>query len=412
VEQASLLASAAPRAEASVSSSDLAALVSGNTAFALDLLGALTGRQAPASNENLVISPHSISLALAMTYAGARRLTAEEMVDVLHFDLPPDLLHPAFNSLAQAIAARSRDFPAQHEEEEDAQVALNVVNQLWAQRSYAFLPQFLDLLASEYGAGLRLVDFIKDHEAARRAVNEWVAEVTKNRIKNILSAGSVDDMTRLVLTNAVYLKAPWDTPFEKQLTADGDFHLSTGSTVTVPFMHQSELLGYAEGEGWQAVELPYKGRELSMVVFLPETTELGAFISTFDADRLEQMLSALTPETVSLSLPTFETRSELSLSDTLNAMGMRLAFSGDADFGGMTAEPGLLIDSIVHNGFISVDEKGTEAAAATAVVMRATSAPMEVKEFTADRPFVWMIRDVETGALLFLGQMVDPSAEE
>jgi serpin B len=398
------------RASAGAAPQDIETLVSGNTAFALDLLQSLAGPEGSSSADNLVISPYSISIALAMTYAGARGVTAEEMAEVLHLALPSDRLHATFNALDQTIAARSRDFPARNEDEEDTRVELNVVNQLWAQQGYGFLPEFLDLLAADYGAGLRLVDFTKDYEVARLAINDWVAEATKDRIKDLLPAGSLNELTRLVLTNAVYLKAPWDIPFEESLTTDDAFRLPDGSTITVPFMRQSETLGYAEAEAWQAVELPYKGNELSMVIMLPDDLDLGALIGRLDATSLEQMLATLAPETVNMSLPKFEARSELSLGDALRALGMQIPFTDDADFSGMTGDRDLAVDSVIHNGFVSVDEEGTEAAAATAVVMRATSAPTDVKEFRADRPFIWMIRDVETGTVLFLGQVVDPSA--
>jgi len=408
--QTQLLTSDMARASAGAAPQDIETLVSGNTAFALDLLQSLAGPKGSSSADNLVISPYSISIALAMTYAGARGVTAEEMAEVLHFALPSDRLHATFNALDQTIAARSRDFPARNEDEEDSRVELNVVNQLWAQQGYGFLPEFLDLLAADYGAGLRLVDFTKDYEVARLAINDWVAEATKDRIKDLLPAGSLNELTRLVLTNAVYLKAPWDIPFEESLTTDDAFRLPDGSTITVPFMRQSETLGYAEAEAWQAVELPYKGNELSMVIMLPEDLDLGVLIGRLDATSLEQMLATLAPETVNMSLPKFEARSELSLGDALRALGMQIPFTDDADFSGMTGDRDLAVDSVIHNGFVSVDEEGTEAAAATAVVMRATSAPTDVKEFRADRPFIWMIRDVETGTVLFLGQVVDPSA--
>ena len=406
--QAQLVISQETRSAAEATPGELRALVTGNTAFALDLLRTITKPDGPATNRNLVVSPYSISLALAMTYAGARGATSQEMAKVLHFTLPPERLHAAFNALDQAIASRSRDFPATTEGEQTARVELNVVNQLWTQRDFAFLPAFLDLLATDYGAGLRVLDFVQDAEAARQTINGWVADATKDRVKDLLPAGSVDAKTRLVLTNAVYLKAPWATAFEKALTADGDFRLQDGTTVTVPFMHQSETLGYAAGDGWQALELPYRGMELRMVVLVPDSPDLDSFAKDLDAAALERILSSVEQKTVNLALPKFGARSELALKDALAALGMQTAFSDEADFSGMTGRPDLAIDSVFHNGFVSVDEAGTEAAAATAVVMRETAAPIDIRTVVVDRPFLWLIRDGETGAVLFMGQVVDP----
>lgn len=406
-----------PRAAAQAPPEDVRQLVADNTAFAVDLLRALTSSGAPAAEDNVVISPYSISIALAMTYAGAKGETADEMARALHFSLPSDRLHAAFNSLDQTLAKRSREIPPSGEGDKTSRVEFTVVNQLWAQQGYAFLAEFLERLAADYGAGLRTVDFVKDAEAARLAINAWVAQVTKDRIKDLLPGGSVNDLTRLVLTNAVYLKAPWLTPFDEAATQDGEFHLGDGSTVTVPFMHQTELLGFAESERWQVVELPYKGGELAMVIMLPRGEgaegDLAASVGDLSGTELARLLGdgPLQSQNLSLALPKFTTSSELSLEDALRTLGMTISFTDNADFSGMTGEKDLAIGGVFHNGFVAVDEAGTEAAAATAVVMRATAAPAEPRSVTVDRPFLWLIRDVETGTILFLGQVLDPRAE-
>jgi len=382
-----------------VAAPDLAEQVGGNSAFAFDLYQALREKDG-----NLFYSPYSISLALAMTYAGARGETERQMTGALHFMLPQERLHPTFNSLDQALASRGQGAQGQDGEG----FRLNVVNAMWGQQGYEFLPAFLDLLAENYGAGLRVLDFASAPEEARTTINEWVSEQTEDRIKDLIPQGAVDALTRLVLTNAIYFNAAWAKPFQAKLTADGAFHLLDGSEVSVPLMRQTEGLGYAEGEGYQAVELPYDGRQLAMVVLLPRAGEFERFESALDAGRVEQIIGSLEYQQVRLTMPRFEFESGFSLKEALAAMGMAEAFSEQADFSGMTGRRELFISEVVHQAFVSVDEAGTEAAAATAVMMAPTSAVEEPVEMTADRPFVFLIRDLETGAILFVGRMVEP----
>jgi len=392
--------SSKPRVAApEVAAPDLAELVGGNSAFAFDLYQALREKDG-----NLFYSPYSISLALAMTYAGARGETEQQMAGALHFMLPQERLHPAFNSLDQALASRGEG--AQGKDEQGFR--LNVVNAIWGQAGYEFLPAFLDLLAENYGAGLRVVDFASAPEEARVTINEWVSQQTEERIKDLLPQGAVDALTRLVLTNAIYFNAAWANPFEEAATHDGPFHLLDGSEVSVPLMKQTEGFGYAEGEGYQAVELPYDGGELAMVVLLPREGQFEEFEGGLDAGRMEQIIGSLEYRQVRLTMPKFEFESEFGLRDTLAGMGMAQAFSEQADFSGMTGQRDLFISEVVHKAFVSVDEKGTEAAAATAVIMKLTAAVEEPVEVTMDRPFVFLIRDLETGAILFVGRVVEP----
>jgi len=382
-----------------VAAPDLAEQVGGNSAFAFDLYQALREKDG-----NLFYSPYSISLALAMTYAGARGETERQMADALHFVLPQERLHPAFNSLDQALASRGEG--AQGKDEQGFR--LNVVNAIWGQAGYEFLPAFLDLLAENYGAGLRVLDFASAPEKARGTINEWVSEQTEGRIKDLIPQGTLDALTRLVLTNAIYFNAAWANPFEEAATHDGPFHLLDGSEVSVPLMKQTEGFGYAEGEGYQAVELPYDGGELAMVILLPRAGEFERFESALDAGRVEQIIGSLAYRQVALTMPKFEFESEFGLRDTLAALGMAEAVSEQADFSGMTGQRDLFISEVVHKAFVSVDEKGTEAAAATAVIMKLTAAVEEPVEVTMDRPFVFLIRDLETGAILFVGRVVEP----
>lgn len=375
-------------------------LVAGNTRFALALYGALYDKGA-----NLFCSPYSISQALGMTYAGARGTTEQEMAKALGFTLPQERLHAAFNALDQALAARG----AKVAKGEGERFSLHITNALWGQKDYAFLPAFLDTLAQNYGAGLRLLDFKGAPDASRQTINRWVEEQTAEKIKDLLPEGSIDPLTRLVLTNAIYFKASWMHPFEASATQDGTFHLLDGSTVTVPMMHESESLGCADGEGWQAVELPYVGGELSMVILLPDEGQFDAFARGLDAAKLHDALSAIRPAQVALTMPRFKFEAGAKLKDALTKLGMVQAFTDQADFTGMTERRELYIDDVYHKAFVAVDEKGTEAAAATAVVMRLTAAPAEPQEVRIDRPFLFLIRDVETGAILFLGHVVNPA---
>lgn len=392
-----------PRAQAAnVPTGDLADLVGGNTAFAFDLYQAL--RQG--TQGNLFYSPYSISLALAMTYAGARGETEQQMAAALHYTLPQARLHPAFNALDQALAKRG-----QGAQGKDGQgFRLHIVNAIWGQAGYQFLPAFLDTLAENYGAGLRLLDFVKASEQARVTINDWVSGQTEGRIKDLIPPGLINPLTRLVLTNAIYFNAAWAEPFEAELTEDGPFTLLDGGQVVLPMMHQTKSLGYAEGPGYRAVELPYDGRELSMVILLPEAGQFEAFESTLKAGQVDTILKGLSYRPVALTMPKFEFESEFSLAQALAALGMPVAFSGDADFSGMDGRRDLFIREVVHKAFVSVDEAGTEAAAATAVVMAVTAAAEPPVEVRVDHPFIFFIRDIESGAILFVGRVVNPGA--
>jgi len=400
--QADLAQSNKPRETSpDIATADLTDLVEGNSAFAFDLYQAIKEK-----GGNLFYSPYSISLALAMTYAGARNVTEQQMADTLRFALDQSKLHPAFNSLDLELASRGEG--AQGKDDEGFR--LNIVNEIWGQKDYEFRNEFLDILAENYGAGLRLLDFVNAPETSRGTINDWVSDQTEGRIEDLIPQGVIDALTRLVLTNAIYFNAAWLNAFNEDMTDDGAFYLLDGSEVTVPMMMQSDSFGYAEGEGYQAVELPYDGRELSMVILLPDTVEFEEFEDSLDADMVDTITNDLIYKEVALTMPKFEFESEFSLADTLAAMGMPVAFTGAADFSGMTGNRDLFIAEVLHKAFVSVDEAGTEAAAATAVVMNLTAAPGEPFEVTLDRPFIFLIRDIETGAILFVGRVVNPSA--
>jgi len=399
---AELVMSDKPRETApDVSEADLALLIEGNSAFAFELYQALREQEG-----NLFYSPHSISVALAMTYAGARGETAQQMADTLEFILEQERLHPGFNWLDAELASRGEGAQGK----DDKGFRLNIVNAIWGQKDYGFLPAFLDVLAENYGAGLRILDFINETEKSRLIINDWVSDQTEGRIKDLIPQGAIDALTRLVLTNAIYFNAAWEDPFDEDVTADGPFYLFEGGQVIVPMMKQTESFGYTEGEGYQAVELQYDGNELSMVILLPEAGQFQAFEEGLQAQKISDIISGLQSTGVTLTMPKFEFDSEFSLTDTLAKMGMPIAFSGDADFSGMTGNRALFISDVVHKAFVSVDEAGTEAAAATAVIMPEAGPPEPTVEVTIDHPFIFLIRDIETGAILFVGRVMNPGA--
>jgi serpin B len=383
-----------PRSHPAVAPADAAALRAGNAAFAGRLLGVLT-RTEP----TVALSPFSISEALAMTYAGARGETASEIATALRFGLPPARLHAAFNALDQALEAAN-----------GPDVTFSVANALYGQRAMRFHPAFLSLLARAYGAGMRTVDFVHAPDAAIAAINDWVSDRTHGRIPDLLDRGNIDELTRLVLVNAVYLNAKWDAPFEKGDTASAPFH-APGGTVQVPTMHRTGSYDYLRGEGYRALELPYRGGRLAFDILLPDPGRLPALVRRLDRDGPLDLLRGLRGESVGLALPKLKLRARFELADALKELGMPRAFDPDrADLSGIAGRPGdLYVKAAVHEAYIRVDEEGTEAAAATGVVVGATSVPAPpAVMFTVDRPFAFVLRDRQSGAVLFLGTVSRP----
>ncbi|MCU4741046.1 serpin family protein [Natronoglomus mannanivorans] len=393
----------------------LARQVRGNVDFSLDLLAQL---RTEAPDENLFYSPYSVSVALAMTYAGARRETATEMADALRYELGQDDLHPAFGALEAEFARRNEDgqevanaWGEENEDEDENEddgpaFEFTTANAVWGQDGYGFSEEYLELLEAYYGAGMELVDFSGSPEEARQQINEWVEAQTNDRIEDLLPEGSIDAATKLVLTNAIYFVGKWEYPFSEEDTESGTFTALDSTESEVPLMFQSTKLSYAEIDGHQLVELPYANRDTSMVVILPAEGEFEAFENEFTVDRLATMLEEASTAIVDLTLPTFGIESEFSLVETMQELGMERAFGGGADFSGMDGSGGLFVDDIVHQSFVEVDELGTEAAAATAVIM-AESAPPDHVEMVVDRPFLFYIRDRPTETPLFVGRVVD-----
>ncbi len=379
----------------------LTTVVKENNQFALELYGKLKEKEG-----NLFFSPYSISTALAMTYGGARGTTAEAMAKTLHFTLDNKELHPAFAALIQEI----NDDPKVDPKKRGYQ--LSTANALWAQRGYRFLPEYLRLTKDNYGASVEEVDFAKATEAARKTINDWVEKETRDKIKELLKKGTLDSMTRLVLTNAIYFKGNWASQFKKDQTRDETFHLSADKTIKTPLMHQTRPFGYAENDTYQTLEMPYVGKHLSMVVLLPRKVDgLPALEKAMAADGFAASLARLPQREVIVTLPKFKTTREFSLKETLSALGMGIAFSDQANFSGMNGgSETLKIADVIHKAFVDVNEEGTEAAAATAVTIAANSSaiPAPKPEFRADRPFVFLIRDTRNNSILFLGRITNP----
>ncbi|MGB8539879.1 MAG: serpin family protein [Acidobacteriaceae bacterium] len=386
---------------------DQAAAVEGNNAFAVELYSQLRNQSG-----NLFFSPESISTALAMAYAGAGGDTASEMADTLHFTLPPDRLHPAMGELLSNLNAEHDGYQ------------LRVADALWAEKDYTFLDAFLKLTNSDYGAGFNQVDFKGAHESARLTINQWVEQKTENKIRDLIPPGALDPTTRLVLTNAIYFKGDWQTQFDKASTRDEDFHLSPEQTIKAPLMHRTGSFNYLNGGTFQALEIPYKSVELSMIVFLPnDVGGLPALERSLTAYNMRQWLGRLRPvSNVILTLPKFKMTRQFGLENTLKAMGMKEAFDWKmADFSGMASRKTMLhdgnlyISAVFHKAYIDVDEEGTEAAAATAVIMHhgPTGAPVRHPLppiiFRADHPFMFLIRDNRSGSILFIGRVANPS---
>lgn len=389
-----------PRTTASVSKADIAAVVAGDNAFGLELFEVVAG------DENLMISPYSIVTALSMLYPGARGTTAEEIADVLNLTVDDVTLHAVRNHIDTALATPP---PPQGEDDTREPFTIRPANSAWGQGGYPFLDDYLAVLAENYGAGLRLLDYIGDPDGSRVMINDWVEEATEDRIRDLIPEGAVDSFTRLALVNAIWFKASWFEQFDAESTRPGTFTLLDGSEVTVPLMHASPRTGYVSNDLFEAVRLPYAG-DAAMVVLLPKQGSPADLAARLTPDDLDISWGDFR---VQLTLPSFEFDAEVGLVEPLKAMGMPTAFEvplGDsgADFTGITSVRELFVTGAFHKTFIALDEEGTEAAAATAIIVGIVSAPPPAT-FTADRPFLFWIEHSSTGEMLFLGQVTNPA---
>ena len=369
-----------------------------NNAFACDLYGKLAG----AESGNLFFSPASIETALAMTYSGARGQTATQMRTVLHL--------PETESVHRELGAFLNELTGGKSATNSTRsYQLSVANGLWGQKGYEFRPEFLKLLKSDYGAPLHEVDYFHNSEKARQDINAWVGQETRDKIRQLIPPGALSPTTRLVLCNATYFKGNWLSQFDRKLTRNAPFHVTTNRTVDVPMMEQTGEYRFFENGGLQGLELPYAGQELSMVILLPRRADgLAEMERMLTAERLSQWLAALRKQKVAVIVPRIKLETGFELSQTLEAMGMTEAFSNAADFSGMTSREGLFLSHVIHKAFVDVNEEGTEAAAATGVVAVPT-AVMRTPLFRADHPFLFLIRHQKSGAILFLGRLSEPS---
>lgn len=374
-------------------------LVKANNQFAVDLYARL--RDKPG---NLFFSPESLSTALAMTYAGARGETATQMARVLHFDLPRDQLNQAFQQLLARAA--TGDKPAAY--------LLSTANRLWIQQGYQLNDSFVNETREFYNAGLAELDFVRQTESSRQAINRWVEDQTADKIKNLIPESALTSLTRLVLTNAIYFKGDWQLPFPANQTRDHTFHLSPSQTTKVPLMsHEADYQLHA-AEGLKVLSLPYAGGDLSMIVLLPDDLDgLQKLESDLTSEKLEGWVKGLRRQKVSVFLPRFKMSSEFSLGETLSAMGMPLLFDEErADLSGIATQDRLHVSAVIHKAFVDVNEEGTEAAAATGIVIGVRSAafPAPPVIFRADHPFLFLIRENQTGRILFLGRVANPGS--
>jgi serpin B len=375
---------------------DLMAVAKSNNEFATDLYAHLRSDK----STNLFFSPYSISTALAMTSAGAHGETEAQIAKVLHFTLPEAKLHPAFNQVRKILTDGDKALGFQ----------VRVANRLWAQEGFHFQPDFLQVTNANYGAEPSLLDF-KQSEAARKTINAWVDEQTDHKIQDLLAPGALNASTRLVLTNAIYFKAHWTHPFGlEDATTDAPFRTSASQQVTVPTMHQTEYFRYSASDNVQVLELPYgQSGSLSMLILLPTKIDgLSDLEKQLTSENLQKWSAGLQSRRVKVDLPKFKMTSEFSLGTVLESMGMPLAFSAKADFSRISTQEPLSISAVIHKAFVDVNENGTEAAAATGLMMALSVEPPPSAEFHADHPFVFLIRGNRTQNILFLGRLMNP----
>lgn len=389
---------------------DRAALITDNSQFAFDLYHQLALEQ----SGNLIFSPHSISTAFAMLYAGARGDTASQMAEVLHYNLPQEQLHPAFNALDLSLQpnAQATPLPANDFENPADDLVLNIANSVWAQAGFPFEQPYLETLAQNYGAGVGLLNFSEDPADARETIRRWVEEATEGRIKDVPPQDAITAATRLVLANTVYFKGEWMYPFSSKGTHDAAFYLTDGSEVSVPMMVSDfGFKGCTRFDSYHAIKLDYGASgSAAMLILLPDAGAFQDFEEIIDAEMFQRTIEEVkTTNITQFAMPRFKFESTVNLLDTLSAMGLTTPFSRTADFSGMVAL-GLSVDTAIHKAVISVDEQGTEAAGVTMVSMAISALVSECEmEVTADRPFIFAIYDAETSAILFLGRVMNPA---
>ena len=385
-----------PLSTTSVSGESVAddSVAAGNNRFAFDLYRRLAAEPAHAG-DNLFFSPYSITSALAITCEGARGTTADEIESVLHLPTNETLRREGFADLNAALNRGSGNY------------TLRTANALWAEETYPFLPEYIDTATRWYGANVTNLDFINDPGGSRETINRWVEGETEEKIRDLLPPGSIDDLTRLVITNAIYFKGTWVEQFDANETTDEEFRVGPNATVTVPMMHGNAVYPYAETEALHVLEMPYahgNETELAMLVLLPKEDTLTAAEEALDAERLAGLRESLVSQNVRVVFPKFTLETGNPLPGVLAAMGMPTAFTDDADLSGMDGTRDLFVTGVFHKAFVDVNEEGTEAAAATGVMVGGGVAPV----FRADHPFVFFITEKDSGTILFMGRIVNP----
>jgi len=375
---------------------DMQVLIAANSTFATDLYTQLKSQKG-----NLFFSPYSISAALAMTYAGARATTAKQISEVLQFTMEQKRLHRAFGELMSELNAV----------QEKGHVELRIANALWAEKNYHLLDSFLDVVTECYRAKVSYADFRTAYEVAREEINAWVEHQTNDKITELLKPGVLDPLTRLILINAIYFKGRWANQFAKRATRVAAFWVTSDTSVDVPMMSHESEFNYAETDTMQILELPYAGNDLFMIILLPKAIDgLARLEASLSAENLNAWLGQLNKQKVKVLMPRFEMTSQFSLERVLASMGMLDAFDlNRADFSGMDGTKMLYISAIVHKAFVEVNEEGTEAAAATGVVIGLKSVPQPPRAFRADHPFIFFIRDNRSESILFIGRVIDPT---
>ena len=392
-----------PVQNVSETGSAVESVVNANDMFAFDIYKKLASEEN--EDDNLFLSPFSISSALALTYEGAKGETADQIKSVFYFPDNINTLRYGYQDVNAGINAGDPDYE------------LNVANALWAEETYPFLEDYINTAETYYSANTTNLDFINQPEESRVTINDWVAGKTNNKIEDLIPEGMIDSMTRLVITNAIYFKGTWVLQFDKNMTTEADFTTPSGKIVTVEMMQRTDddaIYGYAETDDLQVLEMPYEnesGKKLSMIVLLPKENDLKVAEDVLTEDKFKEITGSIESQQVKVYFPKFKLETEYQLSDTLSEMGMPVAFTGSADFSGMDGTTGLSISDVVHKAYVEVNEEGTEAAAATAVGIRLTAVAGEdlTPVFVADHPFIFMIQDDETGNILFIGRVSNPS---
>lgn len=372
-------------------------VVQGNTKFGQELFVELS-----ATEGNFIFSPFSISTALAMTYTGARGNTEKQFCNVLHFDPNQKKFHGEVKKLRDGIMKLNSE-----------EIAVNVANALWGESGMKVLDEFQNTLKVNYGAGLQFVNFAKETEKCRKTINAWCEKETKEKIKELLKPGSLDASTALVLTNAIYFRGNWAVKFDTAKSYPGNFYVSKENFSPVVFMKQKAKFNYYEDSLMQAVEITYSGNNLSMIIFLPVSKDgIKEVEKALVTDKYNSIISAFQSKEINLSIPRFTFTSEFELGKVLSKMGMSLAFTGAADFSGITGGRDLHIDKVIHKAYIEVNEEGTEAAAATAVVMTKSLRINKEVIFKADHPFIFFIRNKTPESVLFSGRFINPGEKK